>query len=263
MPAKNKDLHGNVPDRSRTALLIIDVINDMEFDRGAELLRRALPMARRLARLKRRAKAAGIPVIYANDNFGRWRSDFRRLLAHCLRGGVRGRPVAELLEPESDDYFVLKAKHSGFYHTTLDLLLDYLGTETLIVTGVATNICVLFTAGDAFMRDLRLYVPADCVAAADAPAHRHALQQMREVLHADVTPSTRLDLSRLAGAEGDGRPRAGAGAFRVGGQAPAAPPGANGRRPAPARRTAAPAGRRAAARRTRPKSGRAGARPGR
>ncbi|HVE79364.1 MAG TPA: isochorismatase family cysteine hydrolase [Gemmatimonadaceae bacterium] len=240
MPAKNKDLHGNVPDRARAALLIIDVINDMEFDRGAELLKRALPMARRLARLKRRAKEAGIPVIYANDNFGRWRSDFRRLLAHCLRDGVRGRPVAELLGPEPDDYFVLKAKHSGFYHTTLDLLLDYLGTETLILTGVATNICVLFTAGDAFMRDLRLHVPEDCVAASDLGAHRHALAQMREVLHADTTPSARLDLARLASEGGErdprdgGAPRSAVGASRVGGRAPAPPAAkgrANGRRP--------------------------------
>ncbi len=100
MPAKNEDLHGNVPDKSNVALLLIDVINDLEFESGEELLRHALPMAERLAALKRRAKEAGVPVIYVNDNFGKWQSDFKKILEHCLKDDVRGRPLAELLRPE-------------------------------------------------------------------------------------------------------------------------------------------------------------------
>src|ERR671914_2961914 len=107
MPAKNEDLHGNVPDKSNVALLLIDVINDLEFDSGAELLRHALPMAERLAALKRRAKSAGVPVVYVNDNFGKWQSDFKKILAHCIDDDSTGRPVAEMLRPEEDDYFVL------------------------------------------------------------------------------------------------------------------------------------------------------------
>src|SRR5512132_398992 len=104
MPAKNEDLHGNVPDTSPVALLLIDVINDMEFDTGPELLEHAMPMAERLAVLKKRAREAGIPTIYVNDNFGRWQSDFNKLLAHCLEEGVCGKPLAEILKPEEDDY---------------------------------------------------------------------------------------------------------------------------------------------------------------
>jgi nicotinamidase-related amidase len=190
-------LHGNAPDASPVALLLIDTINDLEFDDGARLLRGALPMAKRIAALKQRTEHAGIPAIYVNDNFGRWRSDFRRLVAHCLEDDVRGRPVVERLVPDENDYFVLKPKHSGFYNTTLDLLLHHLQAETLIVTGMATDVCVLFTAADAYMRDYRLIVPRDCVAALSPALHRAALKQMQHVLKADVVTSTSIDLARL------------------------------------------------------------------
>jgi len=197
MPAKNVDLHGNVPDKAETALLLIDVINDLEFDNGRELLRHALPAAERLAALKRRAKGAGIPVVYVNDNFGRWQSDFKKLLEHCLDEEVTGRPLAELLQPEEDDYFVLKPKHSGFFSTTLDTLLDYLQVKTLVLTGLTGDICVLFTASDAYMRDFHLFVPHDCVASADARENEHALEHMRRVLKADTRPSAEIDFEEL------------------------------------------------------------------
>lgn len=207
MPARNRDLHGFVPERSNTVLLLLDVINAMEFEGADRLLRHAVPMAKRLARLKRRARAAGIPSIYVNDNFGRWKSDFRRVVEHCLSDGVRGEPVARLLEPAPEDYFVLKPKHSGFYASTLDTLLAYLGARTLIVTGIAGNICVLFTANDAYMRDFELIVPSDCVASNTVAENRHALAQMKDVLKADVRPSTRLDLRALQREEARTHPR--------------------------------------------------------
>src|SRR3954466_278446 len=97
MPAKNNDLHGNVPDESPVALILIDVITAMEFDAGEALLRNALPAARNLAALKKRAQEAGVATIYVNDNFGKWRSDFRTQLEHVLDDGVRGEPIAKLL----------------------------------------------------------------------------------------------------------------------------------------------------------------------
>src|SRR5436190_17271382 len=126
----SSDLHGSAPDNSEVALLLIDVINDLEFAGGEELLEYALPMARQIGDLKRRFKAEGIPVIYVNDNFGRWRSDFKRIVRHCLDDDVRGKPIAELLAPDEDDYFVLKPKHSGFFRSSLDLLLIHLGAHT-------------------------------------------------------------------------------------------------------------------------------------
>lgn len=196
MPVKNKDLHGNAPDKCPVAILLIDLINDMEFREGEELLRYALPAAKCIAELKARAKRAGIPAIYVNDNFGRWRSNFAAQVEHCLNDGVRGRPVVELLRPADDDYFVLKPKHSGFFSTSLDILLEYLGATTLIIAGIAANICVLFTANDAYMRDFSLLVPADCVASNTEEDNGHALNQMQKVLKADIRPSTELDLYR-------------------------------------------------------------------
>jgi nicotinamidase-related amidase len=184
------------PDRSPVALLLLDVISDLEFPAGERLLRHALPMARRLARLRVRARRARIPVIYVNDNYGRWQADFRRLTAHSRRAGARGKPVVDLLAPAADDYFVLKPKHSGFFSTALDVLLGYLGARTLILTGMAGNICVLFTASDAYMRDFRLIVPSDCIASETAADTRRALATMQTLLGAGVTPSTRLSLRR-------------------------------------------------------------------
>ena len=186
------DLHGNAPDKSDVALLLIDVINDLEFPGGDELFRSALPAAKNIARLKERARAAEVPVIYANDNFGRWRSDFNQIVEHCLRDHVRGEPIAELLKPEDDDYFVLKPKHSGFFSTTLDLLLEYLGARTLILTGFAANNCVLFTANDAYMRDYSLVIPADCTASMSQTDTDNALRQMHEVLKANISSSTKI-----------------------------------------------------------------------
>jgi len=197
MPAHNQDLHGNAPDKSAVALLLIDVINDLEFPEGDHLLQYALPMARQIAILKRQAQQKNIPVIYVNDNFGRWRSDFNAQVEHCLSDGVRGQPIAELLRSEKDDYFVLKPKHSGFFSTTLDTLLDYLETKTVVLTGMAANICVLFTANDAYVRDFNLVVPADCVASNTEEENSYALQQMRTVLKADTRPAAELSLSEF------------------------------------------------------------------
>jgi nicotinamidase-related amidase len=180
------------------ALLIIDMINAFDFDGAEAMLPRALAAAKATAALKQRARRAGVPVVYVNDNFGRWRSDFRSILMHCLREGVRGKPIAELLKPDEDDYFVLKPKHSGFQFTTLDVLLAHLGVETLILTGVAANFCVLFTAHDAYMRDYHLVVPSDCVASQTEADDRYALAHMANVTKADVRPSRALDLDALA-----------------------------------------------------------------
>jgi nicotinamidase-related amidase len=203
-----QDLHGNAPDKSPLALLLIDVINDLEFDEGRNLLKHALPMARAIARLKRRAHAAGVPVIYVNDNFGRWQSDFRKQVRHCLQDGVRGEPIARLLAPDEQDYFVLKPKHSGFFSTQLEILLEHLGTQTLILTGMAANICVLFTANDAYMRGYDLIVPRDCVASNTKRENDYALAQMRDVLKAETPLSAKIDLGRLARAPEPGRTRA-------------------------------------------------------
>jgi nicotinamidase-related amidase len=184
--------------RGTVALLLIDVINDLDFPEGRRLLRRALPMARRLKDLAVRARAAGVPVIWVNDNFGRWRSDARGLIAYCARPQSLGHSIVERIAPDDRDYFVVKPKHSGFFNTSLDLLLDDLRVRTVVITGMATDVCVLFTANDAYMHDYRLVVVADCVASSKLASHRHALALMRTALKAEVAKAAAIDFRRHA-----------------------------------------------------------------
>jgi nicotinamidase-related amidase len=169
----------------------------MDYPGGDRLLEQALPVAQHIARLKATCRRLHVPVVYVNDNFGKWQSDFTHLVEHCLHGGVPGEPVARILHPEQDDYFVLKPKHSGFYATTLDILLTYLQVKTLLLVGLTGDYCVLLTASDAFLRDFRLFVPADCVASIDPSENDHALRYMQRVFRADITPSAQLDVPAL------------------------------------------------------------------
>jgi nicotinamidase-related amidase len=197
MTKKNPDLHGNAPDNASVALLLVDVINDLEFVGGDKLLTHALPAARNIASLKHRAKLAGVPAIYVNDNFGKWRSDFKKLISHCLEDNTRGQPIVEILQPDVEDYFVLKPKQSGFFSTSLEILLKHLGAETLILTGLTADICILFTASDAHMRDYHLVIPRDCVASQDETENGRALAFMQRILEADIRPSSEVDLKQL------------------------------------------------------------------
>lgn len=189
---KSANLHGSAPDKCECALLLIDVINAMDFPGGRELLRTALPAAKRIAALKTRARTAKVPVIYVNDNFGRWRSDFKTHVQHCLESDAAGGPVVRWLLPEEDDYFVLKPKHSAFYSTSLDILLEYLQVKRLVLTGFAGNLCVLYTANDAYMRDYELVVPRDCIASEARADNRHALEHMQKHLKADIRTSAKV-----------------------------------------------------------------------
>ena len=192
MRRKNAGLHGSAPDESEIVLLIVDVINDLDFPEAKQLARFIPAMTRRLERLKKRAKAANVPVIYVNDNFGRWRSDIRALIKHCRKG--KGRELVERLSPEENDYVVLKPKHSGFFSSTLETLLRYLGARRLIITGIAGNFCVLFTANDAYMRDYELFVPADCTISNTKRENVDALRLMKRYLKADTRVSQRIRL---------------------------------------------------------------------
>ncbi len=170
---------------SPAVLLLIDVINHFEYPDGDRILRQALPLAPRLARLKKRARIAGISTIYVNDNFGQWRSDVRSLLSYCTRPAASGKVFVEQIRPEPDDYFVLKPMHSGFYQTPLEALLRYLRASTLILAGLTTNSCVVCTAHDARMRGFRLVIPNDGATARTTQEHRRAIEHRKVLVHPD------------------------------------------------------------------------------
>jgi nicotinamidase-related amidase len=196
MHLQKSDPERHVSQQSTVALLLIDVINDFQFPEADQLLRHAIPMAERIAELKIAAEEHGVPVIYVNDNFGRWQSDFRGQVEHCLKEAGPGRQIVELLHPGDEDYFVLKPRHSGFHSTTLETLLSHLEVKELILTGVAGDICVLFTANDAYMRGFRLWIPPDCIASNTAEANNYAVKQMEKVLKADVVTSSDIPWAR-------------------------------------------------------------------
>jgi len=163
----------------RDALLIIDVINDLEFDGGEKVLPWARRMAGPLSRFRDRARRHGIPIIYVNDNFGHWTSNFEDVFRHCTRAGARGRAISRRMKPGRGDYFILKPRHSAFYCTSLVPLLEDLGVHRLILSGIATNLCVLFTAHDAHMSDYRTVALSDCCAAESDLDHNTALDQLK------------------------------------------------------------------------------------
>jgi nicotinamidase-related amidase len=206
--------------RPRMALLLVDVINDLDFPGSEALVKAAEVAAEPLGRLAARARVAGAPVIYVNDNFGRWRSDWRTVVAECEAEEAPGRRVSQRLRPTDDDYFVLKPKHSGFFSTPLDILLRYLKVDTLVITGFAADICVLSTANDAYMRDYRVVVPRDCVASNTRAKTEFTLQEIREVLKGSTPLSTSVRWGPpMQGRAGSGvKPRA---AGRVVGARPA------------------------------------------
>lgn len=185
-PPASPKAHKVAAERSEIALLLIDVINPFDFTEAPKLLRFARPAARQIAALKQRMKEQGMPVIYVNDNFGQWRSDFRAQIRLCSRPACRGASIARLLHPDEDDYFVLKPKHSGFFCTSLEILLRDLGVRRLILTGFAGNICVLYTANDAYLRDFELIIPASCLASESAELNAGAIRHMQRFLHAEI-----------------------------------------------------------------------------
>jgi len=180
--------------RARTVLLILDMISDFEFPDGEAVLRAARRIAPRIAALKARAAKARVPTIYVNDNLGRWRSDVRALLARCSSENARGCEVVQQIAPGEKDFFLLKPKHSGFYATPLAELLAAAGAKRLILTGLSTHQCILFTANDAYLREFELRIPRDCVGAQDSREARFAIRYFTSVLGADVRPSERLRL---------------------------------------------------------------------
>lgn len=175
---------------SKTALLIVDVINDLEFPGGEKVLPWGLRMVPRLLKFRGQARRAGLPVIYANDNFGDWRSGWEQIVRRATRRGARGAPMARRLRPGKRDYLILKPRHSAFYSTALGPLLQDLDIEHLILAGIATNLCVLFSAHDAHMRQFKLTVLSDCCAAESDFDHDIALRQLERFCSARVCLSS-------------------------------------------------------------------------
>lgn len=174
--------------QNKQALIIIDMINDFHFKHGKQLLQATKDILPNILHMKKYANAHNLPIIYVNDHYRLWKADLNLIYQHCLNKD--NKQVLEAILPEKDDYFLIKPKHSGFHQTALQALLAELHVKEVILTGIAGNICVLFTANDAYMREYKLAVPSDCTASNDFNDNKYALLMMENVLQADVTPSS-------------------------------------------------------------------------
>ena len=172
--------------RARTVLLLVDFINHFHFPGASKLAPRAVRAARATARMKADLTRKGCPCIYANDNFGDWRTDFPALVAASLKRADASGQIAAILKPGERDLSVLKPRHSAFYGTPLEFLLEELKASTLIIAGIAVDMCVLATAQDAHMRKFKLRVPVNCVAGFNRAQEVSALATMARTLSADI-----------------------------------------------------------------------------
>jgi len=179
--------------KNKQAVLIVDMINDFQYEDGERLFKQVLPVARKIKELKERANDAGIPVIYVNDNFEHWHDTFQSTIEHVRENSSEGEQLVELLRPGEEDYYVLKPHRSGFYKTPLGVLLDELDVDELIITGAATDMCVLSTAHDAQMRKYKIRVPCDCTGAVKDDHRDQALDLMARVLEANIKPSREIE----------------------------------------------------------------------
>ncbi|HEX6587515.1 MAG TPA: isochorismatase family cysteine hydrolase [Longimicrobiales bacterium] len=177
----------------KTALLLIDVINRFDWDGADALIGPALRMAERLTELRQAATDAGVPVVYVNDNFDDWARDFSSLVEDIVERDLPGRPIVEMLRPRVGDLYILKPRHSGFHATPLEILLRRLEVDRLVLTGLQTHICVLFTAHAAHMRNFEIVVPADCCAAERVEDHDSALRLLASGFDIDVRPAGEND----------------------------------------------------------------------
>jgi nicotinamidase-related amidase len=182
--------------QAQTAVLLIDVLNPFDFPGGEAFARRARRTASAIAHLADRARRASIPVIYVNDNLGRWRSDMNSLLSFCSRPDRPGAAIVDALRPQDDDHLVLKSTLSGFFQTPLETMLRSGGAKTLVLAGFATDNCVLFTAADAYMRDFKLILATDCLAAQSSKEHRAAIKRMKTLLKAGAATAKDVRLRR-------------------------------------------------------------------
>jgi nicotinamidase-related amidase len=186
----------------KTALVIIDMVNALDFEGGERMKAPAEATIAPILTLREAADAAGVPVIYVNDNNGQWHSERDRLIEAALAKDGPGHRLIEQLRPREDDYFIIKPQFSGFYATNLPVLLPQLGVSRLVLTGVAADICVLFTAADAHMRQYDLWVPADAVAGNHDERTRWAIEIMKNSMKAEVRSTQDLSLGEWVDAAG-------------------------------------------------------------
>ena len=185
-----------MPSTPTSALLLIDLINTWTLPGGAALRRQTQRLAPRIEALAARVRAKKWPVIYANDNFGRWRSDFAQVIEYAEQQGGDAADIAHRLTPEPTDYFILKPRHSAFFQTPLEMLLDKLRVRKLVMVGVLSDQCVLATASDALLREYEVRIPGDLIICPTMARTRAIRRHFKDVMDIDVGSAAGIAATR-------------------------------------------------------------------
>jgi nicotinamidase-related amidase len=175
-----------------SALIIIDLINDFNFKHGSLLSKNTLNIIDNIVILRQFFINNKLPIIYVNDNYQVWTGNYLDIVDRCYNN-VSCRIIDKIF-PGNDEYFVTKNKFSAFYCTNLEPLLRQLNITTLVLVGIAGNVCIYFSAVDAHMRNFKLFVPSDCIASNYIKDNNIALKSMKHLLDADISISSDLTI---------------------------------------------------------------------
>jgi nicotinamidase-related amidase len=169
-----------------TAVLFVDVINDFDFIGGEHLQKHTKEILPNLIKLRKFAKENHLPIIYINDHYGMWQADFQKIIDYCKN--ERSEEIIDALKPDDKDYFFIKPQHSAFFQTPLQSLLIELDRTNLMIGGIAGDICILFTAKDAYMYQYDMHIPQNCMASEEKENNEYALYLMNSVMKANIQP---------------------------------------------------------------------------
>ncbi len=170
---------------SDTAVLIIDMFNDYDHPDAEQLADNVAGIIDPLVALIDDARDRdGVDLIYVNDNHGNFTADRQAIISSAL-DGKRPELVKPLVPPD-DTYLLTKVRHSVFYSTALDYLLDRLKTQRLVLAGQVTEQCILYSALDGYLRHYEVVVPPDAVAHIEEDLGSAALKMMERNMSAEL-----------------------------------------------------------------------------
>lgn len=186
----------------RSALVVVDMLNPYDHEDAEPLIKSVERIVEPLAALVGRARDEDVEVVYVNDNYGDWNSSQEQLAEAAMQGA---RPdLVEPLLPPDEASFVIKARHSIFYGTPLEYLLSQKGIDHVVLAGQVTEQCILYSALDAYVRQLNVSVPRDGVAHIHEHLAKAALEMMESNMRAELAPCAKCTLRADAHAGASG-----------------------------------------------------------
>ena len=167
------------------ALIINDMENDFVDEKGALRVDTAIDCVEPIKKLKAKMKKEGAPVIYVCDTHFKGDKEFEKWGSHTV-DGTWGAAVIDELAPDENDFVIKKWRYSAFFATPLDMLLRQLQVDTIVLTGVLTDVCIQHTAADAYFRGFKTVVPRSCTATISDERKEYALNFIKQMYDAEI-----------------------------------------------------------------------------